>query len=124
MMSAKHCLVVDDSEVIRRVARRLLEKMGFLVSEAENGHEALERCRTRMPDAVLLDWQLPVMGSFQFLEALRGEAGGKRPYVIYCTSENDPEDITRAINTGADEYLLKPFDREAIESKVIEAGLR
>ena len=117
-------LVVDDSDVIRRVAASLLVRMGFDVTEATNGHEALEHCRARMPDAVLLDWQLPVMGSIEFLDAVRAEADGDRPVVIYCTSEHDVEDITRALNSGANEYLMKPFDRSAIETKLIECGLR
>lgn len=124
MSHRKHILVVDDSEVIRRVAASLLVRMGFDVTEATNGHEALEHCRARMPDAVLLDWQLPVMGSIEFLDAVRAEADGDRPVVIYCTSEHDVEDITRALNSGANEYLMKPFDRTAIETKLIECGLR
>ncbi|KAB2851718.1 MAG: response regulator [Hyphomicrobiaceae bacterium] len=124
MSQAKHILVVDDSDVIRRVAASLLARMGYRVSEAANGQEALEHCRAHMPDAVLLDWHLPVMGSIEFLEFMRADSNGDRPYVIYCTSEHDVEDITRALNSGANEYLMKPFDRAAIESKLVECGLR
>jgi two-component system chemotaxis response regulator CheY len=124
MLQSKHILVVDDSDVIRRVAACLLARMSYRVSEAANGQEALEQCRAHMPDAVLLDWQLPEMGSLEFLEAMRAEADGDRPVVIYCTSEHDVEDITRALNSGANEYLMKPFDRSAIESKLVECGLR
>lgn len=124
MSHRKHILVVDDSDVIRRVAASLLVRMGYRVSEACNGQEAIERCRSSMPDAVLLDWQLPVLGSLEFLEAMRAEADGERPVVIYCTSEHDVEDITRALNSGANEYLMKPFDRGAIETKLVECGLR
>lgn len=124
MSQSKHILVVDDSEVIRRVAASLLVRLGYDVTEAANGQEALERCRGHMPDAVLLDWQIPVMGSLEFLEAMRAEAYGDRPYVIYCTSEHDVEDITRALNSGANEFLMKPFDRGAIETKLVECGLR
>ena len=71
----KHCLVVDDSAVIRKVARRILEELRFTTSEAENGREALDQCRMQMPDAVLLDWNMPVMDGIAFLVALRKEQG-------------------------------------------------
>lgn len=119
----KHCLVVDDSAVIRKVARRILQDMRFTASEAENGREALEQCRMAMPDVVLLDWNMPVMDGIAFLVALRKERGGGAPKVIYCTSENDVSHITRAISAGANEYVMKPFDREIIEAKFREVGL-
>jgi two-component system chemotaxis response regulator CheY len=121
MVPMKHCMIVDDSDVIRKVTRRLLEGMSFMVSEAEHGQDALERCRARMPDVILVDWHMPVMMGQDFLVALRIEKGGKKPYVIYCASENDPEDISRALSLGANDYLMKPFDRESIEAKMLEA---
>lgn len=119
----KHCLVVDDSSVIRKVARCILEEMSFRTSEAENGQIALELCRAEMPDAVLLDWNMPVMDGIDFLLALRKEFTGEEPKVIFCTTENDAEHITRAINAGANEYIMKPFDRDIIEAKFQEVGL-
>ena len=119
----KHCLIVDDSEVIRKVARRILETMNLEVSEAANGQEAVERCMTRMPDAVLVDWQMPVMSGLEFLGALRLAAKGQRPYIFYCTTENDPIELSRAFNGGADDYILKPFDRASLESKLQSAGI-
>ncbi|MFM9940645.1 MAG: response regulator [Hyphomicrobiaceae bacterium] len=119
----KHCLVVDDSDVIRKVARRILETMNFEVTEAENGQEGVERCKAQMPDMVLLDWQMPVMSGLEFLGALRLANLERKPFVVYCTTENDPVEISKAIAAGADEYMLKPFDREAIEAKLALAGL-
>ena len=119
----KHCLVVDDSAVIRKVARRILEEMEFSASEAENGQEALDQCRMAMPDVVLLDWNMPVMDGIAFLVALRKEQNGSNPKVIFCTTENDVEHITRAITAGANEYIMKPFDRDIIEAKFHEVGL-
>lgn len=119
----KHCLVVDDSAVIRKVARRILEDMSFKTSEAENGRDALDQCRKSMPDVVLLDWNMPVMDGIAFLVALRKESGGDSPMVIFCTTENDVEHITRAISAGANEYIMKPFDRGIIEAKFHEVGL-
>lgn len=119
----KHCLVVDDSEVIRKVARRILETMNFEVSEAENGQEAVERCMTRMPDAVLVDWQMPVMSGLEFLGALRLAAKGPRPFIFYCTTELDAGELSRAFIGGADDFILKPFDRPSLEGKMQAAGL-
>jgi two-component system chemotaxis response regulator CheY len=119
----KHCLVVDDSSVIRKVARRILEDLNFNISEAEDGVQALAKCRERMPDAILLDWNMPVMDGIQFLNELRKEKGGKRPKVIFCTTENDVAQIARALHAGADEYIMKPFDRDIVQAKFQEAGL-
>jgi two-component system chemotaxis response regulator CheY len=119
----KNCLVVDDSDVIRKVARRILESMNFQCTEAENGQEGVERCKASVPDMVLLDWNMPVMSGLEFLGALRLANLDRKPFVVYCTTENDPVDISKAIAAGADDYMLKPFDREAIESKVMAAGL-
>jgi len=119
----RHCLVVDDSEVIRKIARRILESMQFEVSEAENGQEAVERCVQRMPDAVLLDWQMPVMSGLEFLGALRLATKGERPHILYCITENDPTEIARAFVGGASDYLLKPFDRQTLTDKLASAGL-
>jgi two-component system chemotaxis response regulator CheY len=119
----KHCLVVDDSAVIRKVARRILDSLSFSTSEAENGRDALEQCRTSMPDAVLLDWNMPEMDGVAFLVALRKEEGGKEPKVIFCTTENDVQHIARAISAGANEYIMKPLDRAIIEEKFQEVGL-
>ncbi|MEL6372984.1 MAG: response regulator [Pseudomonadota bacterium] len=120
----KHCLIVDDSSVIRKVARQIMESHGFEVSEAENGQEALERCAGAWPEAILLDWQMPVMGGHEFLSALSvNERSEKTPYIVYCTTENDPVDISQALNAGASAYLLKPFDRAALEAKFADTGL-
>ncbi|MEZ5854141.1 MAG: response regulator [Hyphomicrobiaceae bacterium] len=119
----KHCLVVDDSDVVRKVARRILESRGLEVSEAANGREAVEKCLERMPDAVLLDWHMPEMNGLEFMGALRLSTKEPRPYIIYCTTENDPLEISRAFAGGANDYMLKPFDRGLIEEKFTEAGL-
>lgn len=119
----KQCLIVDDSRVIRKVARRILEELKFGIEEAEDGQLALEICRRRMPDAILLDWSLPTMTGIDFLRALRREPSGNLPIVVFCTTENDIAHITEAIGAGANEYVLKPFDRDIVEAKFTEAGL-
>ena len=119
----KQILIVDDSRVIRKVAQRILSALGFLTREAENGLEALHACRAMMPDAVLLDWNMPVMDGLTFLRALRELDGGLGPKVVFCTTENEVAQITRAIHAGADEYIMKPFDKQIILSKFEEVGL-
>lgn len=118
----RQCLVVDDSSVIRKVARALFETLRFDVHEAESGEQALEMCRTALPDLILLDWHMPTMGPVDFLNALRGSllAGHKRPIVLYCTTEADTDDIGRAFDAGADDFIIKPFDRHALEAKLAE----
>ncbi len=118
-----HCLIVDDSSVVRKVARRIIEEMNFTISEAENGQEALDQCGQAMPDAVLLDWNMPVMDGIDFVKALRVSNGGRHPRIIFCTTENDVDHIQRALEAGADEYIMKPFDREIVQSKFRDAGL-
>jgi two-component system chemotaxis response regulator CheY len=117
------CLVVDDSRVIRKVARRILEDLGYEVAEAADGMEALAWCRAAMPDAILLDWNMPVMNGLDFLRKLREEPGGEAPTVVFCTVENDMAHIREALDAGANEYIMKPFDGDIIESKFAEAGL-
>ncbi len=117
------CLVVDDSSVIRKVARRILEGLQFTILEAEDGQQALDCCRRDMPDSVLLDWNMPVMDGYDFLKALRRLPGGDRPKVVFCTTENDVAHIARALHAGANEYIMKPFDKEIVEAKFQEVGL-
>lgn len=120
----KHCLVVDDSSVIRKVARRILEDLEFDVSEAEDGSQALEICRQMMPDLIFLDWSMPGIDGVEFLAILRrDEVGGDKPKVVFCTSENDVGQIAKAMRAGADDYMLKPFDRSHIEAKLQEIGV-
>lgn len=119
----KTCLVVDDSRVIRKVARRILEDLRFQVEEAGDGLEALNFCRRTMPDAILLDWNMPIMSGIEFLQKLRLERGGDRPVVVFCTTENDIDHIQEAIRCGANEYIMKPFDSDIVQSKFAEVGL-
>ena len=119
----KRCLVVDDSSVIRKVARKILEDLDFEIDEAEDGQQALDACGRVMPDGILLDWNMPVMSGIEFLEELRRVEGGSKPKVVFCTTENDMEHIARAIEAGANEYIMKPFDRDILEDKLSAVGL-
>jgi two-component system chemotaxis response regulator CheY len=117
------CLVVDDSRVVRKAARRMLEGFGFAVMEAEDGAQALAACRAALPGAVLLDWNMPVMDWLEFLRAARAEFGPERPVVVLCTTESGLERIVEALEAGAQEYVMKPFDEAILRDKLVQAGL-
>ena len=119
----KRCLIVDDSRVVRKVARRILEDLSFTCEEAEDGVVAYNACQENMPDAVLLDWNMPNMNGLDFLVKLREMNNGDTPLVIFCTTENDMAHIQQAMQAGANEYIMKPFDNEIIASKFKQVGL-
>ncbi len=117
------CLVVDDSRVVRKAARRMLEKHGFVVEEAADGAEALAACRHQLPRAVLLDWNMPVMDGMEFLKAARAEFGPDQPVVVLCTTEAELSRILAALEAGAQEYVMKPFDEAILVDKFTQVGL-
>jgi two-component system chemotaxis response regulator CheY len=122
-LKMKSCLVVDDSKVIRMVARRILETLDFEIFEATDGQEAIDACIQEMPDAILLDWNMPIMDGIDFLRLLRVTEGGDAPVVVFCTTENDMSHIVGAMKAGANEYIMKPFDKEIIQAKFTQVGL-
>jgi two-component system chemotaxis response regulator CheY len=119
----KLCLVVDDSRAVRKIARGILEALKFTVAEAQDGQAALKVCEDTMPDAILLDWNMPVMNGLEFLYALRERTDGERPFVVFCTTQSSLSSIQEAISAGADDYIMKPFDNVILESKFAPAGL-
>lgn len=119
----KHCLIVDDSRVIRKVSRHIVESFAFEVTEAENGQDALAKCGDAMPDLILLDWNMPVMSGLEFLGKLRKMPGGDGPQVVFCTTENTRDKILTALEAGATEYIMKPFDQEIIRTKLEQIGM-
>ncbi len=121
-VTPRTCLVVDDSKVVRKVARRILEANGFQVEEAEDGQKALEAVRRAMPNAVLLDWNMPVMNGIEFLTAFKDEFPDAPP-VVFCTTETEVEKIVQAVEAGATEYIMKPFDEAILTDKFRSVGL-
>jgi len=125
LADATRILVVDDSKVIRNIFRDILQKLGFSdVDYAENGERALEICRENMPGAIFLDWNMPKMNGMEFMERFRAEPFENRGKVLFCTTENDCVKIMQAIEIGADEYIMKPFDADMIRSKLQTVGVR
>lgn len=120
---SKSCLIVDDSKVIRKVARHILEALNYTVEEAADGREALDACRVSVPDVILLDWNMPVMSGIEFLRAIDDDPLSSRPKIVFCTTENGTAHIKAAITAGADEYIMKPFDRETLQTKLALVGL-
>lgn len=116
-------LIIDDSPVIRKVANRILSDMGFVVVEAADGHEALDKCRIDMPDAIVVDWDMPSMSGVEFLEHFRMLENSSETRSIYCTSELVVSDITKAKRAGAHAFMMKPFNRKILETKLVEAGI-
>jgi two-component system chemotaxis response regulator CheY len=119
----KTCLIVDDSRVIRKVSRHMVETLGFAVDEAADGQEALAMCDSSMPDVILLDWNMPVMSGIEFITMLRQRSNGGQPKVVFCTTEHDVAHVREGIAAGADEYVMKPFDHDTLQLKLARIGL-
>jgi two-component system chemotaxis response regulator CheY len=122
-VKAKRCLVVDDSRVLRKVIRQMLADLRFDVEEAEDGAAAIAACERAMPNAIILDWNMPVMNGIEFLRRLRAMEGGQAPIVVFCTTEKSLDHIQEALAAGANEYIMKPFDVSILEAKLAQEGL-
>jgi two-component system chemotaxis response regulator CheY len=122
-MTERLCLVVDDSRLIRRVASSILKDLGFKVAEAEHGVEAIHFCEREIPDVILLDWNMPEMDGLCCLHTLQAMKLSPKPVVIMCTTENGLTKIREALESGADEYIMKPYDRDVLASKLEQLGL-
>lgn len=118
----KTCLIVDDSRVIRKVSSKIAISLGYVAIEAENGGEALARCKNAMPDLVLTDWNMPEMDGIEFVAKLRAIPTPKAPVVVFCTSNGEAKDIHEGIAAGADDYIVKPFDEAALRAKLEKLG--
>lgn len=122
MKPIEQCMVIDDFEVIRAVARSILEDNGYAVIEAASAAQALEQCQTEMPHIILLDWQTAGITPIEFLNGLRALTRGMFPRVIYCTTTIDRADIAAVMAAGASDVLEKPFDRMSLLSKLLPAA--
>ena len=114
-------LVIDDSRVMRRIVAATLEDLGFECVHAGDGQEAVDILEQDPDfDLACIDWNMPVMNGIEFLRALRISSGGDAPKVVFCTTENEMSFIQEAISAGANEYIMKPFDREIVEGKLAQ----
>jgi two-component system, chemotaxis family, chemotaxis protein CheY len=119
----KTCLIVDDSKIVRKVVRRIVEVFGFNILEAENGREAVDHVRANVVDVIILDWNMPVMDGMECMKEIRADATLVQPKIIFCTTENEFSKIQQAIMNGADEYVMKPFDEAIIAGKLRQLGI-
>lgn len=117
-------LVIDDSRPVRRIEGDILKELGFETADACHGKEALERLQTSpLPDVVLVDWNMPEMNGLEFIKAVRSEAKYAGMVVVMVTTETEPEQMLRALSAGADEYLMKPFQKEGLVDKLRLVGV-
>ena len=116
-------LIVDDSDLIRKVMRKVLEDLHYMVIEAESGQQAIAKCTKAMPEIIVLDWHMPDMSGHEVLAAIKDLPAERRPVICYLTTQNDPMDISRAFALGAETYLMKPFNREVFTKKISEVAL-
>src|SRR3954471_16059975 len=114
----KTCLIVDDSHVVRTVARRILEGLDYSVQEAEDSVAGLQACQANMPDLIFLDWNLPQMKGVDFVKSVRGQEQGAHPVILFCATESDPAEVASAMAAGANDYVIKPFDSEMLRDKL------
>jgi two-component system chemotaxis response regulator CheY len=103
--------------------KRIMQELGFDTSEAEDGQKAEEYCKANKPDLILLDWHMPVMNGLEFLKVLRAMPNGTAPKVVFCTTESELNNIMQALASGADEYVMKPFDADIIRGKLQQIGM-
>ncbi|MDF2965215.1 MAG: two-component response regulator [Rickettsiaceae bacterium] len=119
----KNALIVDDSPVIRKAIKQMLEKFSITCREAENGQVALEECAKQLPNFIILDWNMPVMTGIEFLKAFKQNGANPGVVVIVCTTENELDKIQAALQSGASEYIMKPFDEMILKDKLIQTGI-
>ncbi len=116
--AANVCLIVDDSRVIRKVSSKIVRSLGYVPIEAQDGQEALARCKRAMPRLILTDWNMPEMDGLEFVTQLRAIPTPKPPTVVFCTSKGTAADVNKGIRAGADDYIVKPFDEAALRAKL------
>jgi len=120
----KTILLVDDSPCVRRTIRGMVESMGFTVKEAGNGLEAMRHCEEDAGiDVILLDVEMPEMDGLSFLRMLRGRTDLAQPRVVMCTTHDSLTTIREALVSGADEFIMKPFDQHILGGKLSGVGI-
>lgn len=117
------CIIADDSKIIRMLLQKIMENFGFGVSEAEDGEEVLELFLREEPDLIITDWALPVMDGIDVLYKIREDNKIKQPKFIFCSSVTDKDKIKQALDGGADDFIMRPFDEDIIGSKLAILGL-
>lgn len=117
-------LVIDDSRAMRRIISDIMKSLGYEVTEAGHGLEALERLKQDgTPDVVLVDWNMPEMDGLEFLKTVRAEAAYLDLPIMMITTETEMERMAMAFMAGVNEFVMKPFDAATIEAKLQLLGV-
>jgi two-component system chemotaxis response regulator CheY len=119
----KNVVVVEDSAIMREISVRILKELGVEAREATESAFAVEMCREKKPDAVLLDWDLPQFGALDFLRGVGALPSEQRPLIILVATENDHQQFALARAAGAAHHILKPFDAPTLKAKLAEIGV-
>ncbi len=117
------CLIADDSKIIRMVLSKIMGNLGFDVIEAEDGDDVIEQWKKTPLELVIMDWRLPVMEGIDVLYMIRSSTKMQQPKILFCSSLIEENKIREALQGGADDYIMKPFDEEIIENKISMLGL-
>lgn len=119
----KTCLVVDDSAVIRKVAKRILEGMKLSVIEAEDGAQAIAACERQIPDVAIVDAFMAEMDGYEVVRSLRRMPDGGQAKILVSIVESDVGTIAKVLHAGGDTFLMKPFTSELLREKLEEVGI-
>ena len=120
-----HALLIDDSRAMRLILGRMLRELGLETSEAANGREGLTQLDAGAdPDLILVDWNMPEMTGIEFVEAARNPPYSSTAHVVMVTTETEVPQVERALEAGADEYLMKPFTKDALFAKLTLLGIQ
>ena len=117
------CLIADDSKIMRMLLRKIMENFGFDVAEAEDGEDVLEQCLTLRPELIISDWSLPLIDGIDVLYKIRADRKIKQPLFVFCSYITDAAVIRQALDGGADDFIMRPFDEDIIASKLAILGL-
>lgn len=117
------CIIADDSKIMRMLLRKIMENFGFEVSEAEDGEEVLEQCLSERPELIISDWSLPMIDGIDVLYKIRADRKIRQPKFMFCSYVKDAAVIRQALDGGADDFIMRPFDEDIIGSKLAILGL-
>lgn len=112
------CIIADDSKIIRMLLSKIMNNFGYEVTEVENGEELLSQCAKNMPNLIICDWNMPLVDGIDVLLKIRSDKKIKQPLFIFCSYITDTNIIAQALNAGADDFIMRPFDEDIIASKL------
>lgn len=119
-----NALIIDDSRAMRRVLRRIVEPLGFAVTEAGDGREGLNQLgEMDTVDLILVDWNMPVMNGIEFVQAVRADEKRRDSKLVMVTTETEPLKMARALMAGVDEFVMKPFTSDILVDKLRLIGV-